>query len=113
VSTTRIQIVERFLTDEKVLEYDPYADECDVKYQSVKIITTRKEQKCSGVPGLELSDHVMPAGTRARFERAMVDGEWAKYYSCIEFIKKGLVDFPEYFQDLDDEIRRSEEVPHA
>jgi hypothetical protein len=105
----RETIVEQFLTDERILEFDPYADECEVKYQTIKIVKTRKEQKCMGVPGVDGLDlHPIPAGTRARHEKAMIDGEWGSYYTCIDCIKKSLVQMPEYFTELDDQIRQAE-----
>ena len=62
--------------------YDPFNGdrETGVEAQSVKVVTTRKEQKCISPSG---TLHPIPIGTRARYEKAVVDGKWASYYVCV------------------------------
>lgn len=106
MSKTREEIIREYLTEEKILEFDPYADECEIKYQRIRIVKTRKPHTCMGAPDITQSRlHSMPAGTRARYETAMVDGEWGSYYTCIECIVKQLLEFPEYFPDLECLVR--------
>ena len=72
-------------------EFDPYADECEVKQLTVKIVKTRKEHQCMGVPGFpETPIHQMGAGSTARYESAIVDGDFGSYYTCIACIDKYL-----------------------
>lgn len=74
-------------TDAEYLRFDPYADECEVKCRTVKMVTTRKPQTCYCPAG---KVHDIPAGTRARFEHAIVEGKWASYYTCIPCCDYGL-----------------------
>lgn len=78
-------------TDDDYLAWDPFeGGDRDVKItlRTVKIVITRKPQKCfnpeDGQP------HDIPAGTRARYEHALVDGEWGNYYTCLECMFKWL-----------------------
>jgi hypothetical protein len=67
------------------LSWDPFdgADrDVDIRCRSVKIVTTKAPRLCYGADGVA-SQHDMPTGTRARVERALVDGEWGSYYICL------------------------------
>lgn len=81
-------------TDADYLRWGPFdgADR-DVKIaaRDVRIVTTRKPQRCNGDDGAA-SSHEMPAGTRARYEHALVDGEWGSWYICLACMDKFLVE---------------------
>lgn len=75
-------------SDREIIDFDPCGgDDCQIHCQTVKIVKTRKEHQCLGVGGPE-SMHVMPPGTRARFDKALVEGQWGSYYVCAECIEK-------------------------
>lgn len=84
-------------TDEQYIAFDPYADESVVRYKRVKLVTTKAPHQCFGYRigqyGVEYCAHEIPAGTRARFETAQVDGEWAKFYTCLACIDLYLDDW--------------------
>lgn len=72
-------------TDADYLRWDPFdgADrDVDIRARTVKIVTTRSPHRCVGPDGAAQA-HDMPAGTRARVERAIIDGEWGSYYMCV------------------------------
>lgn len=75
-------------TDQEIIDFDPCGgDDYQIDCQTVKIVKTRKEHQCLGVGGPE-SMHIMPAGTRARYDKARVDGDFGSYYVCVECIEK-------------------------
>jgi hypothetical protein len=77
----------------RYLQYDPFAgDESDIKCQSVKIVTVRKDRQCWMGLGPDETPHGIPKGQRARFEKAIVDGEWCSYYVCLPCIDKWLME---------------------
>lgn len=80
-------------TDADRLAWDPFDGErdVDIRCRSVKIVTTRKPQPCLGWDGKETA-HQMEPGTRARYERAIVDGEWGSYYICCACMDTWLAD---------------------
>lgn len=80
-------------TDADRLDWDPFDGErdVDIRARTVKIVTTRKPAQCFGWDGAE-SMHMMEPGTRARFESAIVDGEWGSYYICCACMDKWLAD---------------------
>lgn len=68
-------------TDAEYLDFDPQADECEVRVLSKKIVTTRKPHECIGI-----EPHEIPAGTRARAESAIVDGVMESTWCCLACI---------------------------
>lgn len=78
-------------TDEDYLRYDPFDGDRDVpvRARTRKIVTTRKAQKCHGLDR-ETHGHAIKAGERARYEQAIVDGTWGRYYVCIGCMDKWL-----------------------
>jgi hypothetical protein len=74
-------------TEKAFIKFDPYMDECDVRHKQVKMVTTRTEQTCFCPVG---KVHPIPVGTRARFEKALVEGAWQRYYTCIACCEYGL-----------------------
>lgn len=80
-------------TDADYLRWDPFDGErdVDIRARTVKVVTTKAPHLCYGEDGAA-SSHDMPAGTRARVERAIVDGEWGSYYICCACMDKWLKD---------------------
>ena len=80
--------------DSTYLRYDPFEGERDVKIvnRTVKIVTTAKPHKCSN-PTNGGKPHSIKAGTRARFEHALVDGEWGSYYVCLKCMNEWIKEF--------------------
>lgn len=79
--------------DAEYLRYDPFDGDRDiqVKCRTVKLVTTRKPQKC--FDPMDGKPHEIPAGTRARYETAIVEGKWGSYYTCIACMDKWLTKF--------------------
>lgn len=77
--------------DERYIIYDPYAGDRDedIRNRTVKVVTTRAPHFCS------MCEVEHPAKTRMRCETAVVDGEWASSYVCIEAIEKDLKEWRE------------------
>jgi hypothetical protein len=80
-------------TDAEYLRFDPFDGDrdVDVKCRTTKIVTTRRPQKCHDPMNGQM--HEIPAGTRARYETALVDGEWGRYYTCVACMDKWLREF--------------------
>lgn len=80
------------IRDAMRLRYDPFAGDrdVDVKMHSVKIITLRKPHDCYMGMCPPDKPHNIERGRRARFEKALVDGEWCSYYICLDCIDKWL-----------------------
>ena len=68
------------LTDDERLRFDLFASDRDndgVRVRTSNIVTTRKPHTC------RFSEpHEIPIGSRARFEKALVDGVWGSFYVC-------------------------------
>lgn len=69
------------LTDDELLNFDLYAgdrDDAGARCQSSRIVTTCKPHVCrfSG------QAHDIPVGSRARLEKACLDGTWGQFYVC-------------------------------
>lgn len=81
---------ERKHSDQVYLDFQVADDrDVDVRLQKVKLVITRKPQHCLG--GAYSSGHEIPAGTEARFERALVDSDfWGRYYICIACMDKDI-----------------------
>ena len=81
-------------SEERYLWYDPFEGERDVKIvnRTVKIVTTAKPHKCSN-PTNGGKPHSIKAGTRARHEHALVDGEWGSYYVCLKCMNEWIKEF--------------------
>jgi hypothetical protein len=78
-------------TDADYLRYDPFEGDRDVnvKCRTVKMVTTRRPQDCMDPEDGKL--HPIEPGTRARFEKALIDGDfWGKYYVCVACMDKWL-----------------------
>ena len=64
--------------------YDPFEGDKDqnIRLRQVRMVTTRKEHQCVGND----NKHTIPTGTKVRFEKALVDGEWWSWRMCIHCI---------------------------
>jgi hypothetical protein len=76
--------------EEDYIKYDPYLDECEVVCHQVKLVKTRKEHECMLSYNVCEPPHIIPVGSIARFDKAMVDGEFGQYYSCLNCMDKYL-----------------------
>ena len=54
----------------------------DIRCRTVSVVTTRKPHECFSFDCRGL--HAVPAGTRAIYEHAIVDGKWGSFYTCLE-----------------------------
>lgn len=77
--------------EERYLRYDPFEGErdVDIRCRTVKLVTVRKPQKCHGLD-MESHGHPINPGERARYEVAVVDGEWGRCYVCLPCMDKWL-----------------------
>lgn len=80
---------------EDYVNFDPFwSDESERTCVTVKIVKCRKEHTCAGI----YTDHKILPGEYARYEKALVDGDfWGRYYICIPCLEK------EMTLDFDDE----------
>lgn len=73
---------------EKYIAFDPFLD-CDrdvkIEGRKVRVVKTRKVQRCL-TPSL--TTHDIPVGTLARFESAIVDGEFGSFYTCLDCLDR-------------------------
>lgn len=78
-------------TKETYLKYDPFSDcdrDTDIRFHTEKIVKVRKEQDCMLSDLLGLPIHKIEIGQLARYDHALVDGEWGSYYSCLDCMDK-------------------------
>ena len=68
--------------DERYLSLQPF-DDRDVEKACMqsKIVKTRKEHTCCG---LDTDQHQIPRGSKALYEKGLIDGEWGSFYLCLE-----------------------------
>jgi hypothetical protein len=85
-------------TDAEYLNVDLFqGEEADLTCRTVKLVTTRKAHPCHAY----VKEHDIPAGDRARHERALVDGDfWGSYYACLPCLDRVL---SEYVDDDDED----------
>lgn len=74
--------------ESKYLAFNPFDGERDIKIvaRTVKMVTTRKVHPCCNP--LYDEPHFLPINSRARYEHALVEGEWGSYYTCIACMDK-------------------------
>mgnify|MGYP000116385598 CR=1 FL=1 len=85
-------------TDADYLRFDPFGGDRDIdlKCHTSAIVVVRKNHDCySPFP---IPPHKIQAGERARYETALVEGHWGRYYICLVCMD----------QWLDDTIKRPE-----
>lgn len=72
----------------KYIDCDPYeADESEIIMRKVKVVKTRIEHPCF------LGDHIIEPGSMARYETAMVDGEFGRFYDCCKCLDKHIEEY--------------------
>ncbi len=76
-------------SDADYVAFNPFSEDRDVDIQCYKvdIVTTRKEHWCAAGCLID-NDHSIPAGQRARRERAKVDGQFGTCYQCLPCLDK-------------------------
>ena len=81
------------ITDEDYLRYDPFEGDrdLDIRCRTVKLVYVRKLQRCHGLDA-KTHGHPIYAGDRARYEQAIVEGKWGRFYVCIDCMKKWLTE---------------------
>lgn len=79
------------MTDADYLRFDPFDSDrdVDIRCRTTKLVTVRKAQKCHGLDR-ETHGHEIAPGNRARYETAVVDGEWGRYYVCLPCMDRWL-----------------------
>jgi len=65
------------------LTFNPFEGErdVDIRCRSVKLVTVRKAHPCA-MAGTD--KHQIQPGDTARVEKAIVEGKWAAFYSCVK-----------------------------
>lgn len=81
------------ITDADYLKYDPFDGDrdVDIRCRTAKLVKVRKPQKCHGLDQ-ETHGHEIKTGERARYETALIDGEWGSFYCCLGCMDKWLID---------------------
>ena len=80
-------------SDSQYLRYDPFDGDrdVDIRCRTAKIVTVRKEQKCHGLDAAT-HGHPIKVGERAKYETALADGEWGRFYVCIGCMDKWFIE---------------------
>ena len=76
-------------TDQQLLACNPFPGEREegVSLQRVRLVTTRSPHPC--IMGLfGEAAHEIPAGSRARYETALVDGNWGSFHMCLPCVER-------------------------
>lgn len=81
------------VTDADYLRYDPFDGDrdVDIRCRTRKLVTVRKPQKCHGLD-YESHGHEIKVGERARYEQAIGEGKWGRYYVCLACMNKWLTE---------------------
>lgn len=70
------------------LETDFWCDQdTEIKLRKTKLVENREKQKCMNPLG---ESHSIKKGTLCYYEKALVDGKWGSYYTCLECLDKYL-----------------------
>ena len=73
----------------RYINTDPFEGDrdVDIRCKTVKIVKVRKKHHCAaGI--IEGEDHYIEKGGMARVEKAIVEGQWGRFYSCIPCLDK-------------------------
>lgn len=73
--------------------FDPFEGErdIDIRARTVALVTVRKEHPCfEGLNPDNDGPHTIKPGEKARYETAVVDGRWGRWYVCIACMDKWL-----------------------
>jgi len=82
-------------SDDDYVRFDPFDGDrdVDVKCRRVKVVTVRRQHPCQIRGGIERKSHLIKPGERARYETALVDGQWGSYYVCLPCMDAWLAEF--------------------
>ena len=82
-------------TEEDYLSEDWFfGDEADISCKTRKMVTVRKEHDCYLSQAYGKSPHKIPIGSRAYFEKALIDRDfWGKFYMCTECMDAQLKEY--------------------
>ena len=75
------------------LENDPFCGsdrDVNVRCHTAKIVTVRKSHPCVLADLIGNEFHSINPGEKARRDKAIVEGEWGSYYTCIPCMDKWL-----------------------
>jgi len=88
---------------ETYIGHDPFfGEEADITCRTVKLVKVRKPHNC--LWGENGDKHKVQPGEYARYEKALVDGDyWGRYYICIPCMDKDLADLHGRDNDEQDE----------
>lgn len=79
-------------TEHQILDYDPFfGDEGELSLHTKKLVKVRKQHSCFFGLGSYANkpNHKIEIGDPARFEKALVDGDYfGRYYMCIPCLEK-------------------------
>lgn len=83
------QLHDKSEAEAKYLRFDPFDGDrdVDIRCRTTKLVTVRKQQKCHGLDR-ETNGHAIEVGGRARYETAIVDGTWGRFYVCLACMDK-------------------------
>jgi len=82
--------------DDRYLHADLFSGDRDtyLRGQQVKMVHTRADHLCASPIGRQ---HVIPAGTRCRYEKAMVDEDgWHGYWTCTSCVDGWIKEYENY-----------------
>ena len=65
-------------------------DDADVRVYEYKLVKTKKEHDCCFATLIGNEHHMIPRGSYAMREHAIVEGQWESTYSCIDCMDKWL-----------------------
>lgn len=73
-------------TEDQYIGFMPFfGEDSELSCQTIKILKTRKPHACVG----SNPEHTIPTGSMARYEKALVDGDFfGRYYMCIPCLDK-------------------------
>ena len=78
------------MSDAQMVQSSQGERDVDIRCRKVSLVTVRKRQPCFGLS--QAGKHSIEPGDTARFEKAIVDGEWGSYYVCITCMNKWLIE---------------------
>ncbi len=68
------------------LKYDPFSGsdrDADIRCHTFSIVKTKKSHQCM-LANMIAKSHTIKKGQLARYDKAIVDGQWGGYYSCLD-----------------------------
>lgn len=77
------------------LKNDPFSGcdrDVDLRCHKYKIVKVRKEHPCMLADLIGNKSHEISIGEKARYDSALIDGEWGGYYTCLDCMDKWLIE---------------------